>query len=167
MKTELKRREFLKKSCQAGIACCTLWYGAKLNILGNQFTVGGADIPDPKKLNYCGYTCTIDCKMKQATIENNVALKRKAYTDWRIEEEYGIAFDPDKIFCYGCKTEDKPLGLVVEKCSIRICAREKGYDCCIQCEKLSDCDKEIWNTFPDFHLTVIEMQRKYREAAKL
>jgi hypothetical protein len=166
MKTPLQRREFLKKSYQAGIACCTLLYASKLNLLGNQGSFPGIDIPDPKKLNYCGYTCPADCKMKKATLENDVALKQEAYKNWRIEEKYGISFDPDKVFCFGCKTPDKPVGLVVEKCTVRNCAREKGYDCCIQCDKLSDCDKEIWNTFPDFHLTVIEMQKKYKDAAK-
>jgi hypothetical protein len=150
MKTEQNRREFLKKSCQAGIACCTLMVASKLNALGNPVFTKGTDVPDPKKLNYCGYTCPADCKMKKATLENNVTLKKEAYTDWRIEQKYGLAFDPDKVFCYGCKTADKPLGLVVEKCSVRNCAIEKGYECCIQCDLLAGCDKEIWKTFPDF-----------------
>jgi hypothetical protein len=122
------------------------------------------DVPDPKKLNYCGYTCPEDCPMKKATLENNVELKKDAYKNWRIEKKYGIPFDPDKIFCYGCKTEEKALGLVVEKCSVRNCAIEKGYDCCIECDLLAGCDKEIWKTFPDFHNAVIEMQKKYRAA---
>jgi hypothetical protein len=100
-------------------------YASKLQLLGNPANVPGTDIPDPKKLNYCGYTCPADSKMKKATLENDVALKKEAYKDWRIEEKYGIAFDPDKVFYYGCKTPDKPVGLVVEKCSVRNCAREK------------------------------------------
>jgi hypothetical protein len=123
--------------------------------------MSGTDIPDPKKLNYCGYTCPSDCKMKKATLANDISLKKEAYNDWRIEKKYGIAFDPDKIFCYGCKTSDHPLGLVVEKCTVRNCAIGKGYECCIQCDQLPGCDKEIWKTFPDFHKTVIEMQKKY------
>jgi hypothetical protein len=165
MKTELKRREFLMKSCQAGITCCALLYGPKLNTLGNLHQGTGSDTPDPKKLNYCGYTCPADCKMKKATFGNDIALKKEAYKLWRIEEKYGIAFDPERIFCYECKTPDKPLGLVVEKCSVRTCAREKGYDCCIQCDHLSVCDKEIWKAFPDFHKEVIEMQKKFIGAA--
>jgi hypothetical protein len=162
MKTELKRREFISKSCKAGMACCALLYGSKLYGIGNLNTMPGKDVPDLKKFNYCGYTCPDDCPMKMATLENNIELKKKAYTDWRIEKKYGIAFDPDKIFCYGCKTTSQPIGLVVEKCSVRECAMEKGYDCCIQCDKLSECDKEIWKTFPDFHKSVIEMQKNYR-----
>jgi hypothetical protein len=162
MKTELKRREFITKSCKAGVAYCALLYGSKLYGIRNLNTMPGNDKPDPKKLNYCGYTCPDDCQMKKATLENNIDLKKKAYIDWRIEKKYGIAFDPDKIFCYGCKTTRHPLGLVVEKCTVRSCAMDKGYDCCIQCDSLSACDKEIWKTFPDFHKSVLEMQKNYR-----
>jgi hypothetical protein len=161
MKTEIKRRTFILKSCQAGIACCALLYGAKANVLGSMHSNAGGDIPDPKKLNYCGYTCPADCKMKKATLENNKVLKEEAYKDWRIEQKYGIAFDPEKIFCFGCKVPDKPLGLVVEKCTVRTCAIDKGYECCIQCDQLSVCDREIWKTFPEFHKQVIEMQKKF------
>ena len=162
MKTELKRREFILKGCQAGMACCALLYGAKANAIGSMHSFQGRDIPDPKKLNYCGYTCPSECKMKKATLENNMGLKEEAYKDWRIEQKYGIAFDPEKIFCYGCKTTGKPVGLVVEKCTVRTCAINRGYECCIQCDQLSDCDKEIWKTFPDFHKSVIEMQKKFQ-----
>ena len=162
MKTEMKRRDFILKSCQAGIACCAMLYGAKMNTYGNATAVPGSDIPDPKKLNYCGYTCPADCKMKKATLEGNLALKEEAYKDWRIEQKYGMAFDPEKIFCHGCKTTGKPLGLVVEKCTVRACSIDKGYECCIQCDQLSMCDKEIWKTFPDFHKMVIEMQKKFQ-----
>lgn len=165
MKTNLKRREFIMKSCQAGVACCALLSGSKVFALGNLNTLQGDDLPDPKKLNYCGYTCPADCKMKKATLENNVDLKKEAFKDWRLEEKYGVAFDPEKIFCYGCKTSGKPLGFVVEKCTVRNCAIEKGYDCCIQCDKLSGCDKEIWSTFPDFHKAMMELQKKYKEAS--
>jgi len=161
MKTELKRREFILKGCKAGIACCALLYGAKANALEGLRSFQRSDIPDPKKLNYCGYTCPADCKMKKATLENNTALKKEAYDDWRIEKKYGLSFDPEKIFCFGCKVPDKPLGLVVEKCTVRSCAIDKGYECCIQCDQLPVCDKEIWKTFPDFHKMVIEMQKKF------
>jgi hypothetical protein len=162
MKTNPSRREFLSKSSKAGLLCGALVCCSRLLTFGNVFR--DDTIPDPKKLNYCGYICPTDCQMKKATLDNNVDIKKQAYKNWLIEEKYGIAFDPDKIFCYGCKTEGKPLGLVVEKCTIRNCAIAKGYDCCIECNGLSTCDKEIWKTFPDFHKAVIDMQKKYREA---
>lgn len=164
MKTELKRRDFIVKSCRAGVACCALLAGSRLGAFGAMTAPGRDDNPNPKKLNYCGYTCPADCKMKRATLENNVDLKKEAYADWRIEQKYGIAFDPEQIFCYGCKTSGKPLGLVVAKCTVRNCAIDKGHDCCIQCDQLTGCDKEIWSTFPDFHNAVIEMQKRYRGA---
>jgi hypothetical protein len=164
MKPELRRREFITTGCRAAVACCTLLAGARLGAFGAITDLRGADTPDPKKLNYCGYTCPVDCKMKQATLEDNVDLKKEAYADWRIEQKYGIAFVPEQIFCYGCKTMGKPLGLVVEKCTVRNCAIDKGYDCCIQCNQLRECEKEIWSTFPDFHNAVIEMQKRYRGA---
>jgi hypothetical protein len=164
MKTNLKRREFIMKGCRAGIAGCALLSGPRLFALGEWNKMRTDDVPDPKKLNYCGYTCPPDCKMRRATLENNEELKKEAFDEWRLEKKYGIAFDPEKTFCYGCKTSRKPLGLVVEKCTVRNCAIEKGYDCCIQCDQLTRCDKEIWSTFPDFHNAVIEMQKRYRGA---
>ncbi len=163
MKTQLKRREFILKGCMAGVAGCALLSGARLYGMQNLNFASGDEKPDPKKLNYCGYTCPDGCKMKKASLENNPELKKEAYKEFRIQEKYGIEFDADKIFCYGCKTQDKPVGLVVEKCTVRNCAIAKGYDCCIQCEGLSACDKEIWKTFPDFHKSMIELQKKYNE----
>ena len=158
----IKRRDFILKSCKAGMAGCALLYGARLYGAGNLKPATGMVKPDPKLLNYCGYTCASDCKMKKATLENNIALKKEAYQDWRIEKKYGIAFDPDKVFCYGCKgVQGNKVGLVVEKCSVRNCCIEKGYDCCIQCAELATCDKEIWKTFPDFHKMMLEMQKNY------
>jgi hypothetical protein len=162
MKTNQSRREFLAQSTKIGLLGGALAYCPRILSFGNMLQ--DDTIPDPKKLNYCGYTCPPDCPMKKATLENDVELKKEAYKNWRIEEKYGIAFDPEKIFCYGCKTTDKPLGIVVEKCTVRNCAIAKGYDCCIECADLSACDKEIWKTFPDFHKAVIEMQKKYLEA---
>jgi len=160
MKTPLKRREFILKSCMAGLSGCALLAGARL--YGAESLKISDDKPDPKKLNYCGYTCPPDCKMKKATLEKNVELLKEAYKDWRIEEKYGMAFDPEKVSCFGCKVSDDKVGLIAEKCTVRACAMEKGYDCCIQCDELAECNKEIWTTFPDFHKMMIDMQKKYR-----
>jgi hypothetical protein len=154
MKTEFKRRDFISTCFKAGVACCALSYGAKLS---------GQDIkPDPKNLEYCGYKCPADCPLKKGTLENNIELKKKAYADFRFKEKYGIEFDPEKVFCYGCKVKDKPLGMNVKACTVRNCVIDKGYDCCIQCEGLAKCDKELWSNFPKFKDAVIEMQKKYK-----
>lgn len=160
MKTDLKRRDFVNACLKAGIACCALSYGTKLT--GNN-VVPKQDIkPDPKTLNYCGYKCTPECPLLKATVENNTELKKKAYDQFKFKEKFNIEFDPDKVFCYGCKLKDKPLSIPVKACTVRSCVIAKGYECCIQCDGLAKCDKELWTSFPKFKESVIEMQKKYR-----
>jgi len=59
---------------------------------------------------------------------------------------------------------DKPLNINVNACTVRKCAVEKGLDCCIECNGLTACDKELWKSFPQFKEKVIEMQKSYRSA---
>lgn len=161
MKKNQSRRSFLKKSTTFCVACGALAAYSGINTMGN--FLGEDDIPDPKKLNYCSYICPPDCPMKKATMDNDIALKEKTYKDWRIEEKYGIAFDPEQLVCFGCKTDTAYKGIAVENCTVRNCSIEKGYDCCIECKELAKCEKEIWIKYPDFHKSVIEMQAKYQE----
>src|SRR4030043_266961 len=95
MKTNRSRREFLAKSSRIGLICGALACLPKILPFGSLMRED--EIPDPKKLNYCGHTCPPDCLMKKATLENNAELKKEAYKNWRIESKYGIAFDPEKI----------------------------------------------------------------------
>lgn len=162
MKNNSSRRDFLKKSAGFCFTCGTLVAFPRIPAMG--LSMDEEDTPDPKKLNYCGYVCPADCPMKKATAENNVELKKECYKNWRIQEKYGVEFDPEKVVCYGCKTDKEYKGVVVENCTVRKCAIEKGYDCCIECNELAACDKEIWKAFPDFHKAVIEMQKKYQSA---
>lgn len=155
MKPDLKRREFLTHCLKAGVSSCALMYSP-------QIFAQTEGKPDPKKLNFCGYTCSLECTMYKGTVENNIELKQKAYKDFKIKEKFGIDFDPDKVFCWGCKVEDKPISTAVKSCTVRKCVIEKGYDCCIQCAGLSACDKELWSNFPQFKNKVIEMQKKYQ-----
>ena len=67
--------------------------------------------------------------------------------------------------CYGCKALDKPEGVAVARCTVRSCAREKGIDCCIECNELPECDRDLWSRFPTFRDQVVEMQKKYRAQA--
>ncbi len=151
MKTN--RRGFLSGCAKAGFGCCALMYAPHIFAAVD-------DKPDPKKMNYCGYTCTPECPLYQATTENNSELKKKAYDAFKMKEKFGVEFDPDKIFCWGCKT-DKPLGMSVTSCTVRKCALEKKYDACIQCPDLVTCNKELWTSYPKFKEKVIEMQKKY------
>ncbi len=160
MKTQLKRRDFVSKCLKAGVTCCAFAYGKSLSA---QDPVKKRETkPDPKSLNYCGYKCTNECPLYKATMENSTELKKKAYEDFKIKEKFGVEFDPEKVFCYGCKVSDKPLGINVKACTVRRCAINKGLECCIQCDGLAVCDKELWLSFPKFKEGVIEMQKKYR-----
>jgi len=128
------------------------------------FAAWAGDEPiDPKKLTFCGYTCPEDCKFLRATLENNLELKKEVWKEWKIEETYGLEFDEEQAICYGCKELDKPEGVVLKKCDVRPCAREKKLDSCIECDDLATCDKELWTRFPDFRQKVLEMQEKYRQ----
>lgn len=160
MKTELKRRDFVTTCFKAGVTCCALAYGVKLT--GQGVVDNQDEKPDPKKLEYCGYKCPADCPLKKGTLENNDELKKKAYEDFKIKEKYGIEFDPDKVFCYGCKMKDKPLGTPVASCTVRKCVIEKGYECCLECDGLTACDKELWTNYPQFKAAMIEMQKKFK-----
>jgi len=157
----INRRDFLKKSTKTGIATCALLSGTNLASAAFNFVI--SDEINPKKLNYCGYTCPTDCKFKTASVKNDVELKKEAYKLWKIKEKYDIDFDESKIFCFGCKEKDKPKGVVTLNCTVRACAIEKEYDCCIECDNLPNCDKQLWKQFPDFRKKVIEMQMKYNE----
>jgi hypothetical protein len=163
MKTKVNRRDFITKSAVASIACCGLIF--KTDFLAansmNMFT-NGTEIPDPKQLNYCGYQCSSDCQMLKATLENNLELKKEVYKNWKFKEKYGIEFDAEQVFCFKCKTTDKPLGISVKNCTVRQCAIKKGFDCCIECTELIECKKDLWDNFPDFKKAVIEMQKKYQ-----
>jgi hypothetical protein len=120
---------------------------------------------EPKDLNYCGYTCPKDCKFLEATLKNDVELKREAYKIWKIEERFGVEFDPEHAICYGCKTLDKPEGIVLQRCDVRTCVREKELECCIECDELAGCDKDLWRRFPKFKEQVVELQKRYRAQA--
>jgi hypothetical protein len=162
MKTEFKRRDFVSTCFKAGVGCCALTYGAKLS--GQDTGYNQDEKPDPKILEYCGYKCPDDCPLKKGTLENNVELKKKGYETFKFKEKYGIEFDPEKVFCYGCKTKDKALSLTTKSCTVRSCVIEKGYECCIECDGLTVCDKELWSNFPDFKKAVSDMQKKYKKS---
>jgi hypothetical protein len=162
MKKDIKRRDFIDTCLKAGVCCYALSYTTNL---AAKDSAKKQDVkPDPKNLEYCGYKCPADCPLKKGTLENNIDLKKKAYDAFKFKEKYGIEFDADKVFCYGCKIQDKPLSIPVKACTVRACVITRGYDCCIQCDGLISCDKELWTSFPEFREAVIEMQKKYREA---
>ena len=76
-------------------------------------------------------------------------------------EKHGIEFDPEIIFCHGCKNDDMPKSLITENCTIVPCAMEKRFDSCFQCKELTDCDKELWVSFPKHRDYVLGLQKEY------
>ena len=162
MPKQLKRREFLIKGSCAGIACCAMLMSPKGLLAGKTLRLSDDEPVDPKILNYCGYKCPADCQFLLASVKNDTELKKEVYRLWKIKEKYNIDFDPETIFCFGCKNNEKPEGVVLVNCTVRKCAISKGFDCCIECSELGECQKELWSQFPDFKLQVIEMQKKYR-----
>jgi len=165
MDNQVDRRKFLKNTAVAGFAGCALLMATKFNTLhAFDRLPDDKETPDPLKMNYCGYTCPADCKFLQATKENNIDKKKEAYEIWKIKERRGVDFDEKTIFCWGCKTPDKPLGIVTGGCTVRQCAIEKGHQACIECNDIATCDKDLWKHFPDFHKSMIEMQKSYKAA---
>ena len=158
MKT-IPRRTFLKSTSRVCLGGCMLMAFPHLRSMAGIMQEG--EKPDPRKLNYCGYTCPEECKFRKATLANDAELKKEAFGIWKIEERYGVSFDADKAFCHGCKT-DKPAGVVTANCTVRSCAMEKGLDACIECDELTTCDKDLWTRFPEFYKQVIQMQERYR-----
>ena len=159
MKTDIKRREFLGKCLKAGVAGCALVYANPLMAKDPEQQV---QKPDLKSLTYCGFKCTNECTLYKATIENNPELRKKAYEEFKWKEKFNVDYDPDKVFCWGCKPKDKPLSINVSACTVRKCAIEKKYDGCIQCNGLAACDKELWKNFPKFKASVLEMQKVFK-----
>ena len=159
MKKTHSRREFLHNSTAAFIACGAVSFCPRVAAMGNFFR--SDEVPDPKKLEYCGYSCPTDCPLYVATLENNPEGKKEAYKNWNIKERYNMEFDPDQMFCYRCKNDEKPEGLVTKNCTVRTCVIDKGLECCIECQELPTCTQPLWQTFPDFYKAVIDMQQKY------
>lgn len=164
MKTSLNRRNFIINGAKVCIGTCALLAfntsfasNTKKNWLTNDEPI------DPKKLNYCGYQCPADCLFLKGSMENNNELKMQAYELWKIKDRFGVEFDSEKIFCFGCKTKEKPEGIVLRNCTVRSCAMEKGIESCVECRELESCQKELWDRFPDFKKMVLEMQVKYFE----
>jgi hypothetical protein len=161
MKKQIPRRDFIRRTSVSCLGGCLLLSGkgAVAALLQDSKLI------DPGNLCYCGYKCPDDCQFLLASQKNDPRLKMAAFNEWGLKKRYGLKFDADKIFCFGCKTEERPEGQVQKCCTVRRCAIEKGFQACIQCDRLNTCDKELWKRYPQFHHAVIQMQIKYLEQA--
>lgn len=164
MAKKQNRRSFLKNCTQYGFSCMALFLWNK-NLLASDNDSTKTDtkkvIIDPKQLSYCGIACHKACGLYKATKENNIELKKKFYNQWNWKEKFKIDFDPEKVFCYGCKPGEKPLKIGMDKCAVRMCAIENKMESCIQCSKLDKCDKDLWKNWPDFHNNIKQLQKQY------
>ena len=149
----IDRRTFIS----TGAAVCGLCVCSQFPLSA----AAGEETIDPKKLNFCGYTCPKDCKFLQGTLQNNIELKEEAWKLWKIEERFGLEFDADLAICHGCKTLNAPEGIVLERCDVRACARDKSLQCCIECDELTACDRALWRRFPAFKEQVVRMRERY------
>ena len=79
MTSQTDRREFIRQCAQLGMTTCAL-IACGRNLFSEEIgTSGQVEIPDPKKLTYCGYQCPPDCAMLRATRENSLEQKKKAF----------------------------------------------------------------------------------------
>jgi hypothetical protein len=166
MKSEGNRREFMKDCAAMGGCCLAVLLGAKT--LSGRTVAGGGDAKeteavDPKSLAYCGLSCGTQCALYKATVENDVALKKKVYEAWGWKEKFKVEFDPEKVFCWGCKPADKPLKVGMDACDVRNCAIGKKLEACVQCGDLKTCDRELWKEWPAMKENALKLQAAFAE----
>ncbi len=157
----INRRIFISTTARAGAAVCGLCLCSPMSGLADEGEKGVQKI-DLAGRCFCGYKCPEDCPLLQGTLQNDDELKKEAWNEWKLEERFGVAFDPEQAFCFGCKEMDKPMGIVLARCTVRDCAIAKEQECCIDCDELTTCEKDLWVRFPEFKKMVIEAQIKYR-----
>jgi len=164
MESRQSRRRFLKQCAKFGGACCALLaWNRRLPAEESpeKKRDEGKKPIDLKQLSYCGIPCVQVCELYKATRENDVKTKRLVYEKWEMKKNYGIEFDPDKIFCYTCKPGEKPKKVGMDKCEVRNCAIAQGAESCIQCKNLAACDKEFWKTWPALYESSKKLQARY------
>ena len=152
MEIKQSRRRFLKQGVKLAGACCAL--------LAWNRRLPAEESPEKKqeqgkkpidfsKLSYCGIPCAQVCELYKATLENDEKMKKLLYERQEMKKNFGIEFDPEKVFCYTCKPGDKPKKVGMAECAVRVCALANGMESCVQCRNLVACDKEFWKKWPD------------------
>ncbi|GAB1467444.1 DUF3795 domain-containing protein [Candidatus Cloacimonadota bacterium] len=89
----------------------------------------------------CGIDCRV-CDAYIATQTNDLLLKQKMADSFK--QNYGVEKPLSELDCDGCRAEGKHIGFCIV-CEIRLCAVEKGYATCAECEDYP-CEKGafIW-----------------------
>ena len=147
------RRKFLKGvlGISAGLVAFT-----RLNAGNNYSTVTMR--PDIGAMSYCCLTCDPKCKIFNATMNNDLGVKKELADRWT--KEFGTPFTTDDVFCYGCKAEGKPQNKAMLKCTVRKCAKEKQIKSCSLCADLEKCDKDLWGKWPGLKENVLKTQKE-------
>jgi hypothetical protein len=159
---EQSRRSFIGQCVKCGGACCALLALSRLSRAQENAPEKPVDLT---ALGYCGIpqaSCEKRCELFKATRENDVKLKRAVYDQWGMKRKFGIDFDPEKIFCFGCKPGDKPLKVGMAECEVRTCPISHGLESCVQCGGLASCDKAFWKEWPNAFELAKTMQARYR-----
>ena len=164
MEAKQSRRHFLTTCAKFGGACCALL--AWNRHMRAEDNPGEKKDPakkpiDFKKLSYCGIPCAQVCELLKATLENDVKKKKLLYEQQEMKKNFGIEFDPEKVFCFTCKPGDKPKKVGMDTCVVRICALANGMESCVQCKKLASCDKEFWKAWPELYEFNKKNQARY------
>ena len=168
MRDKQDRREFIEH----GMIACSVFCG--MLALGR--IAPGADkkrekqgqAPKPldlKSLSYCGIPkayCEQQCELFKATRDNDAKLKKTVYDQWEMKKKFAVDFDPDKIFCFGCKPGDKPLKVGMAECPVRACPLANGLESCVQCLDLAACDKAFWKEWPIAFQAAKTLQARYK-----
>ena len=87
---------------------------------------------------YCGLDCGT-CEARQATINNDDALRRKVAKLWSELNQAEIT--PAMINCTGCRIEGVKTPFCGSICPIRQCAMGRKIETCGSCAEMKTCDK--------------------------
>jgi len=145
--------------------CLALRLGAAANAPGAP--AAPKQLPALKDRAYCGLICGDWCALWRATRANDPAQKAKVHREWRWKEKFGVEYNPDTVFCWGCKAPGQPRNVAQLRCTVLKCSAGRGFESCLQCRKLAPCDKDLWKDYPDFHQKMVKLQQQYVAAEGL
>ncbi len=129
------------------------------------------------QIGFCGIYCG-NCDMGNGTIANTAKKLEKLVEDYEFEKWYQTVkvdesekFDFDEFkkslkwfqkysLCPGCLE-----GGGVPDCKVRICAKEKGFEICSECDSLDSCEKLDWieKNYRKVRDTLREIKEKGKE----
>lgn len=163
MNTLEPRREFLKDCARLGLVCASGCGMAATLSAGDTKPANATKLLPLRSRSYCGLECE-NCPLLKASVANDVPAKKDIHEKWKWKEKYGIEFDAEKVFCFGCKPDGKPRSVAVAACTTRACATDRGLESCLQCKRLAACDKELWRNWPQFQKQSVQLQQEYVSA---